>query len=92
MNCGFIAAASLRLIGTLHPAMQYDGEMRLLQRVVAMCIGRIGAGWLAEMRDFAIPKILVSLAEPVALDGIMEIKGKLEMKESKKQKWRNVYY
>lgn len=63
-----MAAASLRRIGISLPAMRRDGGRRLEWRDVAKRIGRIGADWPVETRDFGNPNILVSGVGRVELE------------------------
>lgn len=84
-----MAAAFQRRIGMSLPATQLHGEKRLVRPAVVVWVEGIGVGRSAGTQDYAIPDILVSDAEPVELNGIMTIKGKLKTNESRKQKWRD---
>lgn len=50
--------------------MRIDGEKRVVRPEVPVWICGVGAGWSAGTRDTAIPDTLLSVAKPVALDGM----------------------
>lgn len=55
---------------------------------MAVCIGKIGAGWLPRIPESAILDTLAAIVEPVKLDDRTVIEEKLEMNKSKEQNWR----
>lgn len=70
-----MADTSLRRAGMSLPAVQRDGGTRLKRRNVAEWIGELGAGWLPETRDSAIPDLLAPVVDQVKLEGMIAIDG-----------------
>lgn len=72
---GSVTAALHQLVAMLLPSKQRDEGKRLRRRGMTVWVAELGAFCLARTTDSVMPETLVSVAEPIAVEGMMVVDG-----------------